>query len=290
MRYAQVANAGLVAPSRTCKPSISIAGMYGSGKAELRTTTAPEPVLLALELTRQCNLQCHHCYVSAGPTINDGHYVTNDQWIHCLREAKANGIERVQFIGGEATLHSFLSALIDQAGKLRFADIELFSNATRLSDSLLDTLQRNAVRMATSLYGANSELHDQFTNVSGSFARTRRNIERALAVGIAVRVAIVRNENENLIVDQTFTLAQKIGVKKISVDVVRAFGRGMQSGSDVSNCEACGVSVLRVCSDGLISGCSMSREPALGHVSFGLKPALGRLGARQTIEFPATIL
>ena len=244
--------------------------------------TPPESVLLALELTRQCNLLCQHCYVSANPFRNDQHHVSEEQWLQCLNEASANGIERIQFIGGEATLHSSLCTLIKRTGELGFADVELFSNATRLNSSLLRALRRNTVRLATSLYGDDVQLHDSFTGVKGSFERTLRNIERAIDLGISVRIAVVRDSNEREIIENTIEFARKLGVEFISADVVRAFGRGKRSGNTVRNCDACGVSVLRVCSDGRISGCSMSGKPSLGTIQAGLRKALQQLPIRPT--------
>ena len=282
MKHQKTFVSSWVTPSLTCKPGILVAAMSDANSPELGEIPSSGSVLLALELTQQCNLRCKHCYLSAGPSISDRHKVSKELWIRCLIEAKRSGIERVQFIGGEVTLHPLLCTLIERAGNMQFRDVEVFCNATRLDNTLLDILGRNSVRVATSLYGANGELHDQFTNVQGSFARTCKNIKRTLAAGIQVRLSIVRHRDETTIVEDSIKFARELGVQNISVDVVRAFGRGKQYGNTVKNCKACGVSVLRVCSDGVISGCSMSLKPTLGHIKVGVKPALEKLVLQST--------
>jgi MoaA/NifB/PqqE/SkfB family radical SAM enzyme len=217
----------------------------------------------------------------ASPTVNDLGIVSRNTWLACLAEARSLGIASLQIIGGEPTIHPALLLLIKRARAYGFENIELFSNATHLTKKVLKIMRQNGVALATSLYGANVDEHDHFTTVKGSFSRTCRNIEHAVSLGIKVRVAVVRYQHEGPIVERTRDVALRLGVGDVSTDVVRAFGRGRDADTWERGCEGCGISVLRVCSDGVISGCSMDRQPELGHVTTGLTAALRNLRNRQ---------
>lgn len=268
-----------VKPSRRCTPTVAIQNSTNQIGDRSDNARSPKSVLLVLELTRWCNLMCTHCYVSASKQVIDQGLVSEDTWLHCMKKAKEQGILKIQFIGGEVTLHSSLHKLVEQAGELKFSDVELFSNATMIGSELVAVMRQNRVRLATSLYGPTAERHDGVTMVRGSFKRTCSNIERALAAGIDTRVGIVGNNGDSQLVEDTRLFAQGLGVRQISADVVRAFGRGKECGSTTKGCDSCGKSVLRVCSDGEISGCSMSRKPLLGNVNSGIVAALETLVA-----------
>ena len=248
----------------------------GNGMEDRVSTDLP---FLALELTRQCNLQCRHCYVFGGPRIRDRKTVSLSMWRACLAEAFGLGIRRVQFIGGEVALHPGLETLLYDATEIGFEEIELYTNATLLSDSILNAILESGAAVATSLYGGCAEDHDAFTRAKGSFSRTCRNIERLVDDGVRLRVAVVRQEGEDRIFGEGVAAARGLGVKNVSTAVVRAFGRAASGTSRFAGCAACGTSVLRACPDGSVSGCSMSPNPRLGHIETGLGPALMKLMA-----------
>lgn len=62
---------------------------------------------LWLEITGKCQLQCSHCYAESGPGGNDG-VMTSRDWESVIDQAGRIGVEMVQFIGGEPTLHRSL--------------------------------------------------------------------------------------------------------------------------------------------------------------------------------------
>ena len=196
-----------------------------------------------------------------------------------MAEALGLGIRRAQFIGGEATIHPDLETLLYDAAELGFEEIELYTNATLLSDSILNAVLESGAAVATSLYGGCGEDHDGFTRVKGSFSRTCRNIGRLVDEGVRLRVAVVRQEGEDRIFGEGVAAARELGIKNVSTAVVRAFGRAEGGTSRFAGCGACGTSVLRVCPDGSVSGCSMSPNPRLGHIGTGLGPALKKLMA-----------
>jgi MoaA/NifB/PqqE/SkfB family radical SAM enzyme len=77
--------------------------------------------MLWLELTPRCSLQCVHCYADSGPDRPLYSGLGRDDWAKALRQASDLGCKRVQFIGGEPTLHPALSDLVaSERAALRF--------------------------------------------------------------------------------------------------------------------------------------------------------------------------
>lgn len=274
MRHEIALSRASLAASYRCKPSVLIDNAEGVGIGAAADTRR---VYLALELTRQCNLSCKHCYLSSGPYVNNQSVVDAEMWMKCLTSARRLGIQYVQLIGGEPTLHSMILVLLDRANELDFRGIEVYSNATKIDEKLFSSMKENGASMATSLYGCTPLEHDTFTGVIGSFNRTCNNIARALSMSIPVRVSIVRGKEDRKLVERTVAFTRQLGVEHVSSDIVREFGRGKGFKSGARRCAGCGGSVVRVCSDGKISGCAMDAEPSLGHIRDGLSAAVRKL-------------
>jgi MoaA/NifB/PqqE/SkfB family radical SAM enzyme len=107
-----------------------------------------------LELTARCNLHCRHCYADASPTAALQGSMSLDNWRTVIDEAVDLGASAVQFIGGEPTLHPHFRTLIEHAGKADLPLIEVFTNATRLSDDIVGCLKENRARVAASFLRA----------------------------------------------------------------------------------------------------------------------------------------
>uniref|UniRef100_UPI0020255946 radical SAM protein n=1 Tax=Frankia sp. CiP1_Cm_nod1 TaxID=2897160 RepID=UPI0020255946 len=103
---------------------------------------------LWLEITGRCQLACVHCYADASPRGSHGTMTAAD-WRRLIEDAAGHGIEMVQFIGGEPTMHPAFPALVTHslAAGLR---VEVFSNLYRVTPTLWELFSRPGVRLATS--------------------------------------------------------------------------------------------------------------------------------------------
>jgi len=90
--------------------------------------------LLWLELTAGCNLNCGHCYAESSPSRVGEQHLASDLYIKIIADAAQLGCQRIQFIGGEPTLHNDLPRFLRAAQSARIPHIEVFTNGTRLSD------------------------------------------------------------------------------------------------------------------------------------------------------------
>jgi len=229
---------------------------------------------LWLEVTKKCNLECLHCYAESSPQAPLLQRMTYDDWRRTLQQAWVLGCRKVQFIGGEPTLYPRLPDLIEEARGIGYEFIEVFTNGTTLSDPLLDTFKRCAVRVAFSFYGPSADVHEQVTTRTGSFERTLGNIRKAVNLGLPVRVGIIAMGLNAGRVQETRALLNGLGVTSVRVDRVRGIGRGgaLSPNPDQQEelCGACWRGKLCITADGSVFPCVFARFCRVGDARCGL--------------------
>ncbi|MEU8913011.1 radical SAM protein [Streptomyces nigrescens] len=99
----------------------------------------------------------------------------------------------MQFIGGEPTMHLHFAELVDHALNVGL-HVEVYSNLVHVSAECWEVFQRDGLSLATSYYSDQAEQHNAVTG-RPSHARTRVNIERAVGLGIPLRVGIIDGGN-----------------------------------------------------------------------------------------------
>lgn len=174
----------------------------------------------------------------------------------------------IQFIGGEPTLNNDLSNLIIYADRKGFEFIEVFTNLTRLTDSLATLFKERRVHVATSVYADVAGIHDKITTVPGSFARTISNLKKLIAIGVFVRASVIAMQENRHVVEETINFLQRIGVQSVGSDGLRKIGRGAASGQGGMSelCGQCAGPKLCIGPDGLASPCIMSKSWSVGSV------------------------
>ncbi len=238
------------------------------------SATVPAPSseglgFLWVELTNLCNLKCIHCYAGSGPDQPRHGHMTSDHYEMVIKEAAELGCTSIQFIGGEPSLSEDLHGLIALAAGSGFRFIEVFTNLTHLSPLLLECFKTYGVRVATSVYSDQAEVHDAITGSSGSFLRTVSNIKRVMAAKLPLRAGFIEMKQNAGMFESTRQFLTKLGVDDVGHDSVRDFGRGNGDckESELGNlCGACGRDTLCVNPDGQISPCIMSKSWPVGSV------------------------
>jgi MoaA/NifB/PqqE/SkfB family radical SAM enzyme len=235
---------------------------------------------LWLEITGKCNLLCSHCYAESGPAVELYGKLTYRDWTRILDEAAELGCRRVQFIGGEPTMHPRLDDLVDHANHRGFEFIEVFTNATRLGKELVGCFQRSGVHVATSFYSDDPGVHERITQGEGSWQRTVHGIESALAAGLPVRVGVIETDRNVGHAPRAIEFLKGLGIRDIRVDRQRGVGRGepVQLGIKEERleelCGQCWKGRLCVTSSGEVFPCVFSRATPLGDARAGLSDIL----------------
>jgi MoaA/NifB/PqqE/SkfB family radical SAM enzyme len=235
---------------------------------------------LWLEITAKCNLFCTHCYADSGPQSDLYGNMAYDDWRRVLDEAGELGCRRVQFIGGEPTMHPRLEDLVLHARYQGFDFIEVFTNATRLGRRLLGRFQRFGVHVATSFYSGDPDVHEQVTQEPGSWQRTVSGIESVLAAGLPIRVGVIETERNAGHGPRAIEFLRTLGVQNARIDRERGVGRARLThlGGDEERygelCGQCWKGKLCVTSSGEVFPCVFARATRLGEVKAGLEAIL----------------
>jgi len=233
---------------------------------------------LWLELTGRCNLECVHCYADSSPQIALVQGMCYEKWKDVLKEAFALGCRKVQFIGGEPTLHPNLLQLISYARMIGYEFLEVYTNGTFLSDEMLEIFRDHDVCLAFSVYSSGAEVHDRITRREGSHNRTIKNIRRAIGYGIPVRAAIIEMPENTDDVEAAKKMLEGLNIALIETDHLRGVGRGKSNSHSKETlqelCGACWRGQLAIDAQGNVFPCVFSRFCKIGNVSSGLRSML----------------
>ena len=195
-------------------------------KLRVRTGCLEGLNFLWLEITRRCNLTCAHCYADSGPRLPITEKMNFADWCRVMEEARELGCRRLQFIGGEPTLHPDLGRLLQHAKRVGFRHCEVFTNATRLSEDLVETLKELGVLVRFSFYSSDPVTHDRITGQKGSFQRTVDGVRRLVRRRIRLDASVILMDQNVAQVKQTKKFLRHLGVGSTGTDRVRGVGRG----------------------------------------------------------------
>jgi radical SAM protein with 4Fe4S-binding SPASM domain len=194
-------------------------------------------------------------------------------WPYILKQSRHLGCKRVQFIGGEPTVHRRIKEFLSLAGALGYHEIEVYTNLVSLPETLLEVIDRVGARVATSFYSDSSKVHDDVTGSQGSFDSTVSNLKRILSRSIPVRVGLIEMQENAATLDKAINFLSSIGVdpKAIAVDYVRDVGRGSQrthiDDQKPTLCGNCWSGKLAVSWNGECYPCVFARDVSLGNVT-----------------------
>jgi len=226
---------------------------------------------LWLEITRRCNLTCTHCYASSGPDIPLTERMTFADWCRVIEDARAAGCRRLQFIGGEPTIHPDLPALLEHARRVGFRRCEVFTNATILREDLIQRFATLRVMVHFSFYSFDPAVHDQITGQKGSFDRTVEGIRQLVRHRVRLAAGIILLPQNESQLRPTRKFLRRLGVNLIGIDQVRGIGRGQRflahAGAPRDElCGQCWNGKLCIDSNGDAHPCVFSNFVSVGNV------------------------
>ena len=193
--------------------------------SEEKDLASPKLDFVWLELTKQCNHQCLHCYTSSNPQTTDNQ-ISLQRWLSLIGELKHNGATGLQFIGGEPLLYSHWRTLVLKAHQQKFDFIEIFTNATRITDDDIRFFSEHNVHIATTIFADNAEIHDEITRSPGSFDKTVHAIKKLLSHRIPLRIASIIMRNNEDQAEPIMKFCNDLGIEALPPDVIRPTGRG----------------------------------------------------------------
>jgi MoaA/NifB/PqqE/SkfB family radical SAM enzyme len=142
-------------------------------------TPAAVPHVVAWNLTRRCNLECGHCYISAGAWQASAGEMSTLECLHLADEIlEVNPAPLFILSGGEPLLREDLETIAAHCTR-RGATVVVGTNGTRLTSARIASLQGAGVTgVAVSIDSLRSEYHDRFRHGDGALADTLSAVDR----------------------------------------------------------------------------------------------------------------
>lgn len=169
-------------------PSISQAlkDVSEKGDSELFKACNASRPLVVFNITKQCNLDCLHCYLKSENKKYEGELTTEQikNTIDSLAETK---IPILLLSGGEPLAHKDIFEIIKYA-KSRNIRVGLSTNGTLITESVAKKLKESNIDyVGISIDGA-QKLHDKFRNLSGAYDLAIRGLRNCQQAGLKTGV------------------------------------------------------------------------------------------------------
>lgn len=180
---------------------------------------------LVLYINSACNLRCKHCYVGnallSSSTSIDSRSAT--QLIENL-----SPLDRITILGGEPLLYKHINTVVQKAIDCQIAERRITTNLTELFFFDYARFSNKGVRLAVSVDGHSSELHDSIRG-KGTFERTVRNIKRMLQIGYDLEVThTINSDNIHYFWDFVEFLVS-IGVRRLNLHKISMQGNAVDN-------------------------------------------------------------
>lgn len=186
------------------------------------------PYLVALNLTRRCNLRCAHCYLDAG-TRRDGDAaeLSTDEVKALLDDIAGLSEETmVVFTGGEPLARRDLCKLIAHAAGLGLMPV-LGTNGTLLDDARVRALREAGLQGAgISVDSLDPVYHDTFRGLPGSWEKAMRGIDACRRAGLMFQIHFSVTDDNAHELYEMIAFAKAAGAFVLNVFFLVCTGRG----------------------------------------------------------------
>lgn len=169
-------------------PSISQAlkDVSKKGKSPLFKACNASSPLVVFNITRQCNLDCLHCYLESKNKKYAGE-LTLEQIKAAIDSLEKINIPILLLSGGEPLAHKDIFEIINYA-KSKGIRVGLSTNGTLITKTVAKKLKQvNIDYVGVSIDGA-KKLHDKFRNLTGAYDMAIRGIRNAQQAGLKTGV------------------------------------------------------------------------------------------------------
>ncbi len=191
--------------------------------------------LLAINLTRRCNLACAHCYLDAD-TLRDGSpdELRTEEVQDLLDQVAARGAgTMVVLTGGEPLARRDLEAIIAHGAERDLAMV-VGTNGTMLTKRRVRALRdAGALGVGISVDSLDADYHDRFRGMAGAWAKTMAGIENCRRGGLDFQVHFSIAEGNAHELPDMIAFCRAAGARVLNVFFLVCTGRG-EAMTDIS--------------------------------------------------------
>jgi len=191
--------------------------------------------LIAVNLTRRCNLACAHCYMDAETRDTGSSEELSTAEVNSLLDeiASRSNETMVVLTGGEPLLRRDLETLVTHGSQLGLS-IVVGTNGVLLSEARVQTLKTaGALGMGISLDSLDPESHDSFRGCPGSWEKTLAGMDHCRKHELPFQVHFSVTEKNAHEVQPMIDFARASGAHVLNIFFLVCTGRG-ESMSDIS--------------------------------------------------------
>ncbi len=175
-------------------------------------------------VTRQCNLNCMHCYASA-KSVAKGDEMTTAQGKEMLQDLASFGVPVILFSGGEPLMRKDLLDLIVHARHVGMRAV-ISTNGTLIDKRLAESFKKTGLSyVGISLDGLEGT-HDRFRRQSGAFQKALTGIRNCLDIGVKVGIRCTISRHNVSEIGRIFDLLEAEQIPRICFYHLVYSGRG----------------------------------------------------------------
>jgi len=198
-------------------------GSLHPGSAKGPADGLPRPIVV-WNCTRQCNLNCRHCYASASRARPSGEMDTAASAAF-IRDLASFGVPVILFSGGEPLLRGDLFELASLA-RHEGIRIALSTNGTLITEKVARKIASvGFAEVGISLDGI-STTNDRFRGKDGAYQTALAGIRNCVALGLRVSLRLTITRLNYQEISAIFRLVEEEGVDRVCFYHLAYSGRG----------------------------------------------------------------
>ncbi len=190
------------------------------------------PIIIGLELTLACNLQCKHCASSATGKTRPKELSLQEIFAICDQFPDLF-VQEADLTGGEPLLHPEWPEVVEHLFKLGI-DTRMVTNGILLKENAQKLADSGIKTVGVSLDGL-EETHDYIRKKSGLFGSIVSGIETAISKGVPVAVITAVNDINIAQLHALQSLLQELGIKHWQLQPIFSLGRAKSEAINLSD-------------------------------------------------------
>jgi radical SAM protein with 4Fe4S-binding SPASM domain len=155
----------------------------------------PQLTNLHIEITSKCNERCVHCYIPHDNKVSD---IESVLFYDILKQCERMRLLHLTLSGGEPMVHKHFCDFLRKCKEYDFS-VNVLSNLTLLNNEIITEMKANhLLGVQVSLYSMDSDIHDEITQMKGSFEKTKNAILKLIENDIPLQISCpIMKQNKN---------------------------------------------------------------------------------------------